>query len=84
MKYFMFAFLFIMQFSANAQSVDDAYKREKGFLRSQKEALVKIKSNITNGFATRKAKAERDLLKMQTELSQLELKNQELVRSIKL
>jgi hypothetical protein len=35
------------------------------------------------GFSSRKAKAERDLLKMQTELSQLQLKNQELVEEYK-
>ncbi|MFP5387185.1 MAG: hypothetical protein ACLGHN_14000 [Bacteriovoracia bacterium] len=76
MKYF---FLLFFSLSAIADiSLDDAYKREKAFLTAQKESLLKMKSHLLSSQNNRKALAEKDIAKKESELSRLLLKNQEL------
>ena len=72
-------------FSGNlySQSLDDAYKREKGYLRSQKEALMLLKAQLHTNFLKNKKMAELEIQKKQSELSQLNLQNQTLIEEFK-
>lgn len=79
-----FVLLCLLSYSAMADvALDDAYKREKAFLTAQKEALLKMKVSLQKSQLQRKAQAENDINKKQTELSQLQLKNQELHEEFK-
>ena len=79
-----FVLLCLLSFSAIADvALDEAYKREKLFLSAQKEALIKMKSSLTQSQLQRKSQAEKDIAKKQTVLSQLQLKNQELHEEFK-
>lgn len=83
MKFSILIYLIFHVFSLQAQSVDDAYKREKGYLRSQKESLLLLRSQMHTMFLKHKLAAEKDILKLQKELSTIELKNQEMIEELK-
>lgn len=83
MKWILLLFIFSMNQVLLAQSVDEAYKKEKAFLVAQKEALVQMKMSLKSSFNQRKNKAETDIAQKQAELSKVQLRNQELVEEYK-
>ncbi len=75
--------LFISMNSVFSQTIDDAYKRERGYLRAQKEALLLMKSRIHTSYLKSKLLAEKEIAVKQAELSKLELSNQTLIEEFK-
>lgn len=83
MRWLLFSFLVIVQLSAHAQSVDDAYKREKAYLLAQRDSLIQMKSSLRSSFLNRKASAEKAILSKQFEFSKVLLTNQGLIEEFK-
>lgn len=72
-----FLIILILTFNAFADvSLDDAYRREKAFLLSQKEALIKMRGTMVASLIQRKSRAQKDITQNQNELSQIMLANQ--------
>lgn len=83
MRWLLFAILLIVNVRVHAQSVDDAYKREKAYLLAQKSSLIQMKTSLKLSFAARKTSADRSILIKQSEFSKEQLKNQELLEEYK-
>lgn len=75
--------LFISVDTVFSQSIEDAYKRERGYLRAQKEALLLMKARIHTSYLKNKVVAEKEIGIKQAELSKLELSNQALIEEFK-
>ena len=81
MKYLI---LLLISFPALADiTYEAAYQRERTYLTTQKEALLRIKNQLSSSLSERKLKAEREITLKQNEFSQLQLQNQELHEQFK-
>ncbi len=81
MNYLILLFLSVPLFAD--VSLDEAYRREKTYLQSQKDSLVKLKSGLVANFKSRKARAQKEIDTKQKELSAILLKNQEIQEEFK-
>lgn len=72
---FVLFIIMITSQHASSQSIEEAYKREKNYLRSQKDALFALKGELKFQFIKSKAAAEKEIAKLQSELTLLEQAN---------